>query len=71
MINSLNRAKSICEQKPVAVIANTNKGNGVSYMIGNGEWHGKAPGDHLYETAINELNNQLKEVREDYAILQE
>ncbi len=40
---------------PVAIIANTIKGKGVSFMENNAGWHGKAPGKEDYEKAINEL----------------
>lgn len=40
---------------PVAIIAKTLKGKGVSYMENAVEWHGKAPGDDLYEVAMKEL----------------
>lgn len=41
--------------KPVAIIANTVKGKGVSFMENNAGWHGKAPGKEDYEKAIEEL----------------
>ena len=40
---------------PVAIIANTIKGKGVSFMENNAGWHGKAPSKEDYEKAINEL----------------
>lgn len=40
---------------PVAIIANTIKGKGVSFMENNAGWHGKAPGKEDYEKAIKEL----------------
>lgn len=46
--------------KPTAIIANTVKGKGVSYMENAVDWHGKAPGDELYEQAIKELTAQLE-----------
>ena len=42
--------------KPTAIIANTIKGKGVSFMENNAGWHGKAPGKEDYEKAIFELN---------------
>lgn len=45
--------------RPTAIIMNTVKGKGVSYMENACEWHGKAPGDDLYAVAIKELNEQL------------
>ena len=41
--------------KPVAIIMKTVKGKGVSYMENNAGWHGKAPNDAEYETAMEEL----------------
>ena len=42
--------------RPTAIIANTIKGKGVSYMENNAGWHGKAPNDAEYETAMKELS---------------
>ena len=42
--------------KPFAVIANTIKGKGVSYMENNAGWHGKAPNDEELKLALEELN---------------
>ena len=42
--------------KPFAVIANTIKGKGVSYMENNASWHGKAPNDDELKIALEELN---------------
>ncbi|MBR5922261.1 MAG: transketolase [Clostridia bacterium] len=54
---ALEKAKKA--DKPVAIIAKTVKGKGVSFMENEVGWHGKAPGDEQYEQAINELNAQL------------
>lgn len=48
------QAKTV-KGKPVAVIMKTVKGKGVSYMENNAGWHGKAPNDAEYETAMEEL----------------
>lgn len=40
---------------PTAVIANTIKGKGVSFMENNAGWHGKAPGKDDFEKAMSEL----------------
>ncbi len=45
--------------KPVAIIAKTVKGKGVSYMENAVNWHGAAPNDELHAQAIEELNAQL------------
>lgn len=41
--------------KPTAIIANTIKGKGVSFMENNAGWHGKAPGDEDFAKAMREL----------------
>ena len=55
---AVNEAKTV--DKPVAIIAKTVKGKGVSYMENAVNWHGAAPNDELYEQAITELNAALK-----------
>ncbi|MBR4210734.1 MAG: transketolase [Lachnospiraceae bacterium] len=47
---------------PTAILLKTTKGKGVSYMENSVEWHGKAPGDELYEVAVNDLNRHLAEL---------
>ena len=41
--------------KPVAIIAKTAKGKGVSFMENQVGWHGTAPNDEQYETAVAEI----------------
>jgi len=41
--------------KPHVIIANTIKGKGVSFMEGDGKWHGSSPSEEEYKTAIKEL----------------
>ncbi len=41
---------------PTAIICNTIKGKGVSFMENNHAWHGKAPNDEQYKLAMEELN---------------
>jgi len=43
-------------KKLCAVIANTIKGKGVSFMEDNAGWHGKAPNDDELKRALEELN---------------
>ena len=57
--SSLNKAKTI-KGKPTVIIASTVKGKGVSYMENQVGWHGKAPNADEYQTAMKELNEQLK-----------
>ena len=40
---------------PVAIVANTIKGKGVSFMENNAGWHGKAPNKEDFERAYAEL----------------
>ena len=42
--------------RPFAIIANTTKGKGVSFMENNAGWHGKAPNDEQLAQALEELN---------------
>ena len=42
-------------QKPTALIANTIKGRGVSFLEGHGNWHHKIPDDHEYLKIKKEL----------------
>ncbi len=48
--------------KPTAIIANTVKGKGVSFMENQVSWHGSAPNDEQYENAMAELNAKLAEL---------
>lgn len=41
--------------KPVCLVAHTVKGQGVSFMAGNNEWHGKAPSAEECARALAEL----------------
>ncbi len=54
---ALAEAKTI--DKPVAIIANTIKGKGVSYMENAVNWHGAAPNDELFAVAMEELTAAL------------
>lgn len=52
---------------PVAVIAHSIKGKGVSFMEGDAGWHGKAPDDMQYETAMAELEKIDEELAREEA----
>ena len=54
---ALAEAKTV--DKPVAIIANTTKGKGVSFMENAVGWHGTAPNDEQYAVAIEELTAAL------------
>ncbi len=51
--DAIERAKT--STHPAAIIANTVKGKGVSFMENNAGWHGKAPKQEDYEKAMEEL----------------
>ena len=40
---------------PTAIIAKTLKGKGVSFMENDVDWHGKAPNDDEYKSAMEDL----------------
>lgn len=55
---SLDRALRMAKEKkgcPTAILCNTVKGKGISYMENKAEWHGKAPNDEQYRRAMDEL----------------
>ena len=47
--------KAQTANRPVAIIANTTKGKGVSFMENQAGWHGKAPNDEQLALALEEL----------------
>ena len=51
-----------CTDKPTAILANTVKGKGVSYMENAVNWHGNAPNQEQYEQAMTELKAQRAEL---------
>lgn len=51
--DAFNQAKKCT--RPCAIIANTIKGKGVSFMENQAEWHGKAPNDDELALALKEL----------------
>lgn len=61
--NAVNAA--IASGKPSAIICNTVKGKGVSYMENNYTWHGKAPNADEYAIAAKELEEAWMKAKED------
>ena len=51
-------AKTVKGQ-PTAIIANSVKGKGVSFMEDLAKWHGSAPNDEQYEKAVAEIQARL------------
>ena len=50
---AIEKAKT--SDKPFAIVANTTKGKGVSFMENQAGWHGKAPNDEQLLQALEEL----------------
>lgn len=48
-----------CKGMPTAIVAETVKGKGVSFMEGQAGWHGKAPNEEQAKQAMNELGGEL------------
>jgi transketolase len=55
---AFDRAESATNQ-PVAIIANTIKGKGVSFMEANHNWHAKVPTQQELDDAVAELSQSL------------
>ncbi len=54
VVEALESARA-CRDQPVAIVAHTVKGKGVSYMEDRAEWHGKAPCAEEAECALEEI----------------
>ena len=54
-IEAAFEAAKTVKGKPTAIIANTIKGKGVSFMENQCGWHGKAPNDEEFEIALKDL----------------
>ncbi|HZK02205.1 MAG TPA: transketolase [Anaerovoracaceae bacterium] len=55
--NALDKAGKY-KNKPLAIIAKTIKGKGVSYMENEYGWHGKAPNEEQAKQAVSELGGK-------------
>ena len=53
--DQLEKARANKSDKPTAIIADTIKGKGVSFMENNPKWHGVAPKKEEVEAALKEL----------------
>lgn len=58
IIDAIEKAKE-CKDKPTAVVCNTVKGKGVSFMENQAVWHGTAPSKEQCETALKELGGEI------------
>lgn len=57
IVNGLNEAFTI-NDKPVAIISNTIKGKGVSFMENNPKWHSGTFSEEEYKSAIQDLQKE-------------
>ena len=60
VVEALNEAFTI-KDKPIAIISNTIKGKGVSFMENNPKWHSGAISDEEYEIAMKDLERTEEE----------
>ena len=59
--DAVDRAKAQ-KGRPSMILANTVKGNGVSFMEGRSEWHGKTPNAEQFQAAFAELYARAAEL---------
>ncbi|MCQ2968988.1 MAG: transketolase [Clostridium sp.] len=57
IIDAIEKAKE-CKDKPTAIVCNTIKGKGVSFMENQAAWHGTAPSKEQCEAALKELGGE-------------
>lgn len=62
VVDALNEAYTV-KGMPTAIISNTVKGEGVSFMENNPKWHAGAISDEEYEIAIQDLNRAKEEIQ--------
>ena len=60
-IDAAFKAAKECKGRPTAIVANTVKGRGVSFMENKVNWHGSAPKDPDYEIAVSEIKARMEE----------
>ena len=57
IVDALNKAGQV-KDKPVLIVANTVKGNGIRHMANNPQWHGKAPPRKHTPLLLEELESE-------------
>ena len=55
LLIALNKEKKLESKKPTAIVANTTKGKGISFIEDDNAWHHNLLTKNQYETAISEL----------------
>ncbi len=61
IVEAIAKAKATKGQ-PTAIICNSVKGKGVSFMENQAGWHGNAPNEEQYNTAIAEIDAKIKKL---------
>lgn len=60
IVSTMNNAVVECGNgQPVVIIMHTEMGQGVDFMMGTHEWHGKSPNDAQLANALNQLPETL------------
>ena len=57
-----------CTDKPTCIVMKTIKGKDVSYMENQAGWHGKAPNDDEYKTAMADLDAVIANIQKGGAV---
>jgi transketolase len=61
---SLFESLSMCNSKPKLIIADTTKGNGISFMEKVTKWHHGVPSEEQLQEAVSEINDRIKSLSE-------
>ena len=60
VVDTLNLVrKNACQGKPQLILAHTEMGMGVDFMMGTHKWHGSAPNDEQAANALSQLTETL------------
>jgi len=57
VVKTIEKARELSKSGPVALIAHTIKGKGVSFMEGKYQWHGKCPNEEERKQALAEIDS--------------
>ena len=64
LLQAFEQVKAV-NGKPICLLAHTVKGQGVSFIAGNNDWHGKAPSVEERDKALAELACYCQVEREE------
>jgi transketolase len=60
VIAKIEEAKELSRNGPVALVAHTVKGKGVTFMEGKYQWHGRAPNEEERKLALEEIDRSAE-----------